>query len=143
MNPMHARLDALVAREAEPPPVVETLRLGLLDAWGPGWSRKTWTPCKEVLQSDGSLFGGYLAALADQSLAFAAMSVLEEGELMRTTNLTIQFFRVGKPEPLEIEARVLARTKRMISVEVDLRRPDGELIAKATGQQAILSPTRE
>lgn len=142
MNQMHERLDALVARRADPPPVVETLRLGLLDAWGPGWSRKTWTPCKEVLQSDGSLFGGYLAALADQSLAFAALSVLEEGELIRTTALSIQFFRVGKPEPLEIEARVLARTKRMISVEVDLRRPDGELVAKAMGQQAIQSPTR-
>lgn len=142
MNPMHERLDALVARKADPPPVVETLRLGLLDAWGPGWSRKTWTPCKEVLHSDGSLFGGYLAALADQSLAFAAISVLDEGELIRTTNLSIQFFRVGKPEPLEIEARVLARTKRMISVEVDLRRPDGELVAKAMGQQAIQSPAR-
>lgn len=141
MNPMHARLDALVAREAEPPPVVETLRLGLLDAWGPGWSRKTWTPCKEVLNHDGSLFGGYLAALADQSIAFAAISVLEEEELFRTTNLAIQFFRVGKPEPLEIEARVLARSKRMISAECDFHRPDGELIAKASAQFAVQSAT--
>jgi hypothetical protein len=38
------RLDLLKARAVTPPPVVETLRLGLLDDWGPGWARKVWTP---------------------------------------------------------------------------------------------------
>jgi len=138
MNLMHARLDALKAGQAEPPPVVETLRLGLLDDWGPGWVRKSWTPSPDVLNGDGSLFGGHLAALADQALAFAAMSVVGEGEMFRTTNLALQFFRIGRAHPLQIEARVLARTQRLISAEAEFRRPDGDLIAKATAQQAIL-----
>ena len=70
------RLDALKAGTANPPPIVETLRLGLIDDWGEGWARKTWRPVPELATADGSLFGGYLAALADQILAFAAMTVV-------------------------------------------------------------------
>jgi len=32
---------------------------------------KTWSPSPDLANGDGSLFGGYLAALADQALAFA------------------------------------------------------------------------
>jgi uncharacterized protein (TIGR00369 family) len=128
----------LQAGKATPPPVTETLRLGLLNDWGPGWARKTWTPDAAVLNGDGSLFGGYIAALADQALTFASLTVIEDGEAFRTTNLSVQFFRVGRAHPLEIEARVLVRSKRLVSVEADFRRPDGELIAKASAQQAVL-----
>ncbi|MCI3133960.1 PaaI family thioesterase [Phenylobacterium aquaticum] len=133
------RLDGLIAGGVELPPVVTTLGLGVVEAWGPGWVRKGWTPRPEVLNGDGSLFGGYLAALADQVLAFATMTVVPDTAYFRTTQLQIQFFRVGRAHPLEIEARVLAQTKQLISVEADFRRPDGELIAKASAQQ-VLTP---
>lgn len=67
------RLDELVGG-AEPPPVVLTMRLGTRDAWGEGWVKKRWEPTPETLNADGSLFGGLIAALADQVLAFAAMT---------------------------------------------------------------------
>lgn len=137
------RLDGLVARQVEPPPVVETLRLGLLDAWGEGWARKRWEPAPELLNGDGSLFGGYLAALADQTMTFAAMSVLPEGALFRTTNLQMQYFRVGRAEPLELEGRVVAQTRRLISVEVDFRRPDGALIARGAAQFVLTPPSQD
>lgn len=133
-----AKLDALTAGEGRPPPVVETLRLGLLDAWGEGWSRKRWTPTPEVLAADGKLFGGYLAALADQSAAFAAMTVTPGDRVFRTINLQVQFFKVGAAEPLDIQGRVTARTERLITVEVDFRRADGALIARAAAQQMLL-----
>ena len=70
-----SRLNDLLAG-AEPPPVVRTMQLGTLDAWGEGWARKRWEPTPSMLNSDGSLFGGLVAALADQMLAFAAMTVV-------------------------------------------------------------------
>jgi len=70
-----ARLDALVAGAA-PPPVVATIRLGALDAWGEGWARKRFEPATDQLNGDGSLLSGLIAALADQMLAFAAMTVV-------------------------------------------------------------------
>ncbi len=74
------RLDVLVAGKAEPPPVVRTLKLGLLDAWGEGWIRKSWQPSPELENGDGTMFGGYLAALADQALALAAMTLVGESQ---------------------------------------------------------------
>lgn len=133
------RLDALKAGTAVPPPIVETLKLGLLDDWGEGWVRKSWRPPPELATADGSLFGGYLAALADQVLAFAAMSVVPHDRLYRTVNLQMNFLKVAREGPLAIEARVVARTRQLITVRAEFRREDGALIAEATAQQIVMS----
>ena len=131
------RLDALVSGAAQPPPVVRTLKLGLLDAWGEGWVRKTWRPSEGLENADGSMFGGYLAALADQALAFAAMTVVDEAQAYRTINLQLNFVRVTRMVPLTIEARVVAATRQVITVRADFRREDGRLVAEATAQQFL------
>ena len=133
------RLDALKAGTATPPPIVETLRLGLIDDWGEGWVRKSWRPTPELATADGSLFGGYLAALADQVLAFAAMTVVPHDRLYRTVNLQLNFLKVGRGGPLTIEARVVAQTRQLITVRAEFRREDGALIAEATAQQILLA----
>jgi uncharacterized protein (TIGR00369 family) len=132
------RLEQLKNGTATLPPVVERLMLGGLDDWGDGWVRKTWTPRPELGTADGSIFGGYLAALADQALAFAAMSVVPEDKLFRTTNLQVSFLRIGRTHPLHIEAQVVAKTRQMIAVRATFRRPDGELIAEAAAQQLLM-----
>ncbi len=135
------RLDGLVAGTSVPPPVVQTLRLGTLREWGEGWIRKDWEPAPELLNADGSLFGGYVAALADQALAFAAMTVVPSDAAFRTINLQVNFIRVGHAHPLSIEARVVAVSRQLLTVRADFRRDDGALIAEATAQQLVL-PTR-
>lgn len=132
------RLDALKSGAATPPPIVETLRLGLLDDWGAGWVRKTWSPVPELQTADGSLFGGYIAALADQALCFAAMTVVPDPMLFRTINLQVNFIRVGRTHPLVIEARVVSHTTQMITVRAEFRREGGALIAEATAQQLMM-----
>ena len=133
------RLDALKAGTVELMPVVQTLRLGALDDWGPGWVRKTWDPKPELLQSDGTMFGGYLAALADQTLGFATMSVLPDDQFFKTVGLNVQFFRGSKSERLTIEARVVAQSRQLIAVEAEFRNQRGDLIAKAAAQQVLLA----
>jgi uncharacterized protein (TIGR00369 family) len=132
------RLSALKAGVGEPPPIVRTLRLGLIDDWGEGWVRKTWSPHPDLATADGSLFGGYLAALADQVLSFAAITVVPDDRLFRTLNLQVNFIRVGRSHPLAIEAKVVAQTRQMITVRADFRRDDGELIADASAQQLLM-----
>lgn len=132
------RLDQLVAGDAQPPPVVQTLKLGLMDAWGEGWIRKTWQPLPELENGDGTMFGGYLAALADQALAFAAMTVVGETQAYRTINLQLNFVRVTRMVPLTIEARVVAVTRQVITVRAEFRREDGQLVAEATAQQFLM-----
>lgn len=132
------RLDLIVSGKAQPPPVVRTLKLGLLDAWGEGWIRKVWRPSPELENGDGTMFGGYLAALADQALAFASMTVVGETQAYRTINLQLNFVRVTRMVPLNIEARVVAVTKQVITVRAEFRREDGKLVAEATAQQFLM-----
>jgi len=132
------RLEGLKAGAGEPPPIVRTLRLGLIDDWGEGWVRKSWTPHADLATADGSLFGGYLAALADQVLTFAAMTVAPDDMHFRTLNLQVNFIRIGRNGPLGIEAKVVARTRQMITVRAEFRREDGELLAEATAQQLLM-----
>jgi uncharacterized protein (TIGR00369 family) len=133
------RLDALKAGRGTPPPIVQTLRLGLIDDWGEGWVRKSWSPVEELATGDGSMFGGYLAALADQVLAFAAMTVVPHDRLFRTVNLQLNFLRVGRAHPLIVEAHVVAQTRQLVTVRAEFRRQDGALIADATAQQILMT----
>ncbi len=130
------RLDALIAG-AEPPPVVRTMRLGTLDAWGHGWARKRFEPDADLLNSDGSLFGGLIAALADQMLAFAAMTVVPGDHLFRTTNLSVSYFKLGRRQPVDIEARVIAQSRQLIHVRAEFRNVEAILLAEASAQQVL------
>ncbi|MEQ1811862.1 MAG: PaaI family thioesterase [Terricaulis sp.] len=119
--------------------MTETLKLGLLDDWGEGWVRKSWCPDPALATADGSLFGGYLAALADQVLAFATMTVLPHDRVYRTLNLQVNFLRVGREHPLTIKARVVAHTKQLITVRAEFLSDEGALIAEASAQQLLLA----
>lgn len=130
------RLDALIAG-APPPPVVTTLQLGVLDAWGEGWARKVWTPQQHLLNADGSMFGGYLAALADQMLAFAAMTVLPPEKIFRTSGFSIAFFKNSRGAPLHIEGRVISQSSQLVHARVEFRDAEGALFSEATGQQVL------
>jgi uncharacterized protein (TIGR00369 family) len=132
------RLDALLKPGVVLPPVTETLQLGTIESWGEGWVKKLWTPTPALLNSDGSLFGGYLAALADQMHAFAAMTVVPDGSIFRTTNLAISYFKVGRSHPITLIGKVVVATKAMISTEVEFFKDETTLIAKSTAQQILM-----
>jgi acyl-coenzyme A thioesterase PaaI-like protein len=80
----------------------------------------------------------------DQALAFAAMTVLPNDKVFRTTNLSVNFIRTGKGESLLIEASVVAQTKQMLTTRALIWRADGELIAEASAQQLLqpIQPTK-
>jgi len=130
------RLDDLISG-AEPPPVIRTMRLGTLDAWGEGWARKTWQSTPDMLNADGSLFGGLIAALADQIMAFAAMTVVPQDSFFRTANLSISYFKLAKAGALHVEGRIISQTRQMIHVRADFRDADGNLLSESTAQQIL------
>jgi uncharacterized protein (TIGR00369 family) len=131
------RLDALIAGVA-PPPVVTKLELGTLDSWGDGWAKKRWVAMPDLMNGDGTMFGGYLAALADQMLAFATMTVLPADQVFRTANLSVSFYKIGRGDT-DIEAKVVSQSRQMIAVRATFRSPDRTLLAEANAQQ-ILTP---
>lgn len=119
------------------PPMVQTLQLGLLDDWGDGWVRKTWRHNPALMHQDGSMFGGYIGALFDQVFTFAAMSVVTDDEIFRTTNLSINFVSLSRLEDLVLKATVVSRSRKLITVEGKLSTFDGKVRSTATAQHMI------
>jgi uncharacterized protein (TIGR00369 family) len=134
-------LDAIVAGEGEPPPMVRTLRLPAIQGWEPGhvWGEYKVDP--EMFHAAGSLFGGYLAALADSFLGLAMFTVLEDEELFTTGDLRVSFFRPVTGGTLQIAAEVLNRGRRMAHCEVVFVNDDDKMAGKATATQIITSLT--
>src|SRR4029453_9171242 len=71
-----------------------------------------------------------------------AMTVVPADRVFRTINLNVNFIRVGRAHPLDIEAVVVAQTRQMLTVRATLKREDGELIAEASAQQTLQSMRR-
>ena len=117
------------------PPITKTLQLGLIDDWGEGWVRKSWSPKRDLLQQDGTMFGGYTSALFDQIFAFATMTVIGEDEAYRTSNLNISFLSLSRNETVSLEANVVSRSRRLITLEGKMLGAEGRVRCIATAQQ--------
>lgn len=134
-------LDRLVARELAPgeeePPHVRSLRLPYPSAWEPGRVAAEWQVDPRFFQERGALFGGFVAALADQLLGMATLSVLDHDEVFTTSDLRTSFFRPIEGGVLRIEAVVVHRGRSMVHAEVTFTRSDGKLAAKATATQVV------
>src|SRR5215470_13164458 len=88
------RLNQIVAGTVESkPPCVQTLNLPRPQGWLPGRVWTHWPVDPKVFHAGGAVFGGFLAALADQVLGLVTMSVLEDGEAFTTSDLRVSFFR--------------------------------------------------
>jgi uncharacterized protein (TIGR00369 family) len=133
-------LDRLVARKTELPSHVRVLRIPLIDGWEPGRVWSAWEVDPELIQPHGDVFGGYIAAVADEMLGMATMSVLAEGEVFTTSESSLHYFRPIRAGTLRVEASVLHRGRSSAHVEVAFTNREGEPVAKARGTQIIRRP---
>lgn len=131
-------LDQVVAGETPETGYAKALRLPRPTSWEPGRVTTKWTVDPDLMTPWGALFGGYLAALADESAGLAALSVLEEGETFATNDLRLSPMRAVREGEITIEASVIHRGRSTIHVEVEFRRADGTLAAKASAIQLVI-----
>lgn len=113
------------------------LGMGTLDEWGPGYVIKKW-PVDSDLFHGRALFGGYIAALADQVLGLAAMTVLKDDVFFGTTNMSINYLSPVTGGMLEVRGGVIRQQRKSVYVECTFT-IKGELIAKATATQVLYS----
>jgi uncharacterized protein (TIGR00369 family) len=130
-------LDAVVAGEAPRTEYADTLRLPPPLGWEPGRVWTEWEVDPSVLTPWGAVFGGYVAALADEVAGLTTLSVLEEGETFGTSELRVTPLRALRQGRIRIEGRVLSRGRSAIHVEVEFRREDGTLAAKGAAIQVL------
>jgi len=113
--------------------------LGTICDWKQGYARKEWqVDSKFFTAPDLGVFGGYLSALADQMMVLTAITVLEDGQIVRTTSLQIDYFRPVTSGSLIIEGRVINLSRRLVFVEISFLN-EGELAAKARGSLFIVN----
>ncbi|MGI8608039.1 MAG: PaaI family thioesterase [Candidatus Dormibacteria bacterium] len=134
-------LDGVVARDprANPPGFISIMRLPGIDGWEPGRVWVSWTPDESfLLPGGGAVFGGYLAAVADNVMALLMFTVLLDDENFTTSNLDLRFIRPVTPGPVEVEATIVNRGKRLAHCELTIKRADGKLAAMADATQVIV-----
>lgn len=136
-------LNAISGATAPRPPHARLMRLPGITGWESGRVWGNATVDRELLQPQGNLFGGWIAAVADEVLGMAAMTVMEEGEIFSTSACSVQFFRPVNSGTIGIEARVVNRARSSVYAEATFISEEGELIAKASATQVIRRPSSQ
>ena len=130
-------LNSIVDGTAQPPPYVRTLGTTRMKRWEPGRVWCEWEVTPALFQDQNALFGGFLAALADEVLGFTTMTVLEEGEVFITADLHVTFHRTIKDGVLHFEGRIVQREKRLAQAELVVTSHDGTIAAEAIATERI------
>jgi uncharacterized protein (TIGR00369 family) len=97
---------------------------------GRGYARFLLPFKPELANSIGLLQGGLIAALADETVAFALYSLVPAGEAINTVEMKINFLAAVKEGAVESVARITKRGRTISLGEVEVRQGE-RLVAKA------------
>jgi uncharacterized protein (TIGR00369 family) len=128
----------VVEGRAAPPPAAELLGFKLIDIDPEaGAIEVAFTATEQFLNPAGTIQGGFLAAMLDDTLGPALVATLGDGEWAPTTDLHVQFLRPAAPGELRGSGRIVRRGKDVAFMAGELRNGEGELVATATATAAI------
>ena len=93
--------------------------------------RLPWDPTNTTLGD--MVHGGAIATLADLTVMAAAWCGTQAPESLRgvTVSMALDYLAPARSTDLIGEGRVLRRGRSLVNCEADVRRADGELVAKA------------
>jgi uncharacterized protein (TIGR00369 family) len=125
-----------------PPPVAELLGWELVNV-NPeaGTIEAAFTATDQFLNPVGTVQGGLLAAMLDDTLGPALVATLGPGEFAPTTDLHVQFLRPAKPGRLTGRGRVVRRGKDIGFLAGELVDESGAVVAVATATAQIRRQT--
>jgi uncharacterized protein (TIGR00369 family) len=131
--------DAIEGRVAMPPAAV--LLGWKLRAIDPekGTIRVEFEARPEFLNPVGTVQGGILTAMLDDTMGPAAAAHLGGDAFCQTLELKTSFLRPARPGPLFGEGRVVHRGRDVVFVEGRLEDAEGRVIATATATTRIIA----
>jgi uncharacterized protein (TIGR00369 family) len=117
---------------ADPPPAATLLGWKLLDIDpDAGTIEVSFTASEHFLNPVGSIQGGFLAAMLDDTLGPALVATLGPGEWAPTTDLHVQFHAPARPGELRGRGRVVRRGRDIAFLTGELLDEGGGLVASA------------
>jgi acyl-CoA thioesterase len=122
-------------------PYYQLLKISL-DQIDDGFARFRMPFRKELTQAYGVVHGGAIATLADTSVAFAMMTMIQPGEKVTTVEFKINFLAPITEDDMIGEARIINRGKRLALADMEVKTDAGKLIAKGLATYIILSPPK-
>ncbi len=136
MNYWQKTLDGYIDGSVSEPLVNKKLGLEpAISEWRTGYVQKRWKVDPELFHGP-ALFGGYIAAIADQVLGLAAMTVLEEGFFFGTTNMAISYLSPISEGELRVDGYVIRKRSKSVFVECTFYFEE-EIVAKASATQVV------
>jgi len=127
---------------ADPPPAAELLGWKLVEIDpDEGTIEVAFTAKEQFLNPAGTVQGGFLAAMLDDTLGPALVQTLGDGEWAPTTDLHVQFLKPAEPGELRGTARIVRRGRDVAFLAGELRDAEGDLVATATATAAIRRPS--
>ena len=88
----------------------------------------------------GTIYGGFLAYLADSVLSGAFNTVVAPGSTFAALDLKVSFLRPVMPDnrPLVASATVVHRGKSLVVADGEIVNSDGKVVVRATSSAAVL-----
>ena len=128
----------MIDGKAEPPPCAVLLGWKLVDIDpDAGTVEIAFTATEQFLNPFGSIQGGFLTAMLDDTMGPALATTLETGQSAPTADLHVQFLRPARPGRLTGRGRIVRRTRDLAFLAGELVDESGEVIATATATAVI------
>ena len=140
IEPLAPELEAAIRARLAANPFIKFVGIQVPQL-GQGYARFVLPFKPELANSIGLLQGGMIAALADETVAFALYSLVKEGETINTVEMKINFLGAVQDGEVEAVARITKRGRTISLGEVVVRQSD-RLVAKAMCTYIHLTPRK-
>ncbi len=138
VEPISPDLEASIRERLVNNPVIKFFGIQVPEL-GRGYARFVLPFRPEFHNSQGFMQGGVIAALADEAVAYALFSLVQEGEMISTVEMKINFLAPVQDGAVEARARIAKRGRTISLGEVEVSQ-DQRLIAKGLCTYIHLPP---
>lgn len=128
IEPLDPELEASIRQRLAANPFIKFVGIQVPQL-GKGYARFLLPFKPELANSIGLLQGGVLAALGDETVAFALYSLVKEGEMINTVEMKINFVGAVKEGEIIAEGRIAKRGRTISLGEFEVRQAE-RLVAK-------------
>lgn len=129
-------LNDVIRGESSPPACDTTLGVKVLEA-GEGYAKGLWTIEDRLVNGNGVIMGGFVAAAADIMMAYAITPLLSENQTFASINLQTTFHRPTFTGEAEIDVKV-EKFGRTVSYLTANLKQTGKLTASVTSSIMIM-----
>ncbi|QSZ66602.1 PaaI family thioesterase [Methanofollis aquaemaris] len=109
-------------------------------SYGDGRAELSMTVRPEMQNGAGWLQGGVYTALADEAMALAIITLLQEDERIATISETTSFFAGVRDGTLRARGEVVRKGRRIAFAEAEVSDPEGRVLARTTASFAVMGP---